>query len=278
MNTEDNKAALSAVSFLLRPLVRMLIRLNIPFGSFAEAARQAYVRVADEEFQINAKKQTTSRIAVLTGLTRKDVARIRDLPEDNDSALNQRFSRCSRVISGWLQDDEYSQQGKPLRLELEDAEPSFRTLVNRYSGDMPMRAMLDELLRIGAVSQEAQQVVLNTAAYVPGGNLADKLAIMGRDGADFIDTIDHNLIHEGAGSRFQLKVEYDNLSDASIEAFRAFSDQHSLALLRQYDAWLAGHDRDQHSHLPGTGRYRAGVGIYYFEQDLCSDAEQEAQS
>ena len=52
-------------------------------------------------------------------------------------------------------------------------------------------AMLDELLRIGAVSQEAQQVVLNTAAYVPGGNLADKLAIMGRDGADFIDTIDH---------------------------------------------------------------------------------------
>ena len=42
MNTEDNKAALSAVSFLLRPLVRMLIRLNIPFGSFAEAARQAY--------------------------------------------------------------------------------------------------------------------------------------------------------------------------------------------------------------------------------------------
>jgi len=269
MNSNDQKAALTALSTLLSPLVRIMIRLNIPFGSFAEAARQAYVRVADEEFQLSGKKQTASRIAVLTGLTRKDVARIRDLPEDNDTALNERFNRCTRVISGWLQDPRFSRNGKPLALVIDGAEPSFKSLVGQFSGDMPMRAVLDELARVGATALDSQgRVRLNKAAYVPSSDQADKLAMLGRDTADLIDTIDHNLTTQGVDTRFQLKVEYDNLSLEAIEAFRRFSDQHSMALLRQYDEWLARHDRDVHHDLPGTGRYRAGVSLFYFEQNL----------
>ena len=269
MNDTDQKAALAAVSTLLRPLVRIMIRLNLPFGSFAEAARQAYVRVADEEFRLQRKKQTASRVAVLTGLTRKEVARIQQLPEQNDSALNQRFNRCSRVISGWLHDTRFAPYGEPLALPLDGDEPNFKTLVTAYSGDMPARAVLDELCRIGATRVDAQeQVTLNQAAYIPTTDQTDKLAMMGRDTADLIDTIDHNLDRSGSDTRFQLKVEYDNLSREAVEAFRRFSDRHSMALLRQYDDWLGQHDRDTHPDLPGSGRYRAGVGLFYFEDEL----------
>ncbi|WP_207062860.1 DUF6502 family protein [Motiliproteus sp. SC1-56] len=278
MQNDDQQAALRAVGILLNPLVRLLIRLNIPFRSFAEVAKQAYVRAAEEGFQLQGRKQTHSRIAVLTGLTRKEVARVRELPAQNDRALSERFNRCSRVISGWLRDEMFSSLGKPKALPFEGEEPCFKTLVQRYSGDMPPRAMLDELFRIGALIRRPNgRLALNKAAFVPTSNIADKLAMLGRDAADLIDTIDHNLEAPSTDSRFQLRVEYDNLSRESAQAFQALSDRQSMALLRQYDEWLAKHDRDTDSEPNGDGRFRVGVGLYYFQQDLSAQTEEEKE-
>lgn len=274
MKSSDQKAALGALGILLRPLVRVLIRLKIPFGSFAEVARQVYVQVADEAFRLEGRKQTQSRIAVLTGLTRKEVARIQALPPDNDSALDERFDRCTRVISGWLQTDGYVRDGQPRALSFEGEEPSFKALVARYSGDMPPRAVMDELMRTGALGQrEDGLLVLRQAAFVPSRDLADKLAMLGRDTADLIDSIAHNLEACPSESRFQLRVAYDNLSREAVDAFRRFSDEHSMALLRRYDEWLAQHDRDEHPELGGTGRFRAGVGLYYLEEEIAEELE-----
>ena len=66
--------SLSAATLqLLRPLVKILLRNNVPHQTLAEWAKQAYVEVAKNEFGIDGKKQTVSRIAILTGLTRKEV-------------------------------------------------------------------------------------------------------------------------------------------------------------------------------------------------------------
>ena len=69
--------ALSAATLrLLRPLVRILLRNNVSHRTFAELAKVAYVEVANAEFGIVGKKQTVSRIAILSGLTRKEVQRL----------------------------------------------------------------------------------------------------------------------------------------------------------------------------------------------------------
>ncbi|MFQ5937243.1 MAG: DUF6502 family protein [Acidiferrobacterales bacterium] len=34
------------------------------------------------------------------------------------------------------------------------------------------------------------------------------------------------------------------------------------------DRWMAEHDRDTRPNVKGTGRKRAGIGIYYFEEDF----------
>ncbi len=276
MKKTDQQAALSALTTLLRPLVRIMIRLNIPFGSFAEVARQVFVQVAAEEFTLDGRKQTNSRIAVLTGLTRKEVLRIQRLPEQDEGALDVRFSRCARVISGWRRDADFSRDGAPLPLSIEDSEPSFRTLVGRYSGDMPVRAVIDELQRVGALETlDNGQVSLLKAAYIPSSDKAEQLAVLGNDIRDLAETVDHNLDAKPELSRFQLKVEYDNLSREAVQLFRELSDRDSLALLKKYDEWLAKHDRDEHPDLPGEGRYRAGVGIFFFEEALLPDNNQE---
>ena len=75
--TEDLKKAISsAIVKLLRPLIKIVLRNNIPYGTFVELAKWVYVDVASNKFSITGRKLTDSRIAIITGLTRKEVKRI----------------------------------------------------------------------------------------------------------------------------------------------------------------------------------------------------------
>ncbi len=269
MELQPQSTILAAVARLLKPLVRLLLRHGIPFQAVSEVLKQTYVTVADEKFRLPGKKQTNSRIAVITGLHRKDVLRIKRLTPLNTAALDASYNRASRVISGWLRDAAYcDDSGQPAALPLEGKAASFSGLVSQYSGDMPVRAVLDELIRVGAVEKTANTIRLLVPAYVPATGSEAKLAILGSDVSDLIDTIDYNLDEGIPDSRFQLKVSYDNLSGDAVREFKRLSDRKSLQLLKQFDAWLAQHDRDQHPELEGDGRYRAGVGIYFFEECL----------
>lgn len=59
---------------LLKPLVRMVLRYGYTFADFAEVARSVFVEVADDDFALTRSKQTTARIAMLTGTQRKVVS------------------------------------------------------------------------------------------------------------------------------------------------------------------------------------------------------------
>jgi hypothetical protein len=232
-----------------------------------ELARRTYVDVAMSELAIPGKKQTVSRVSVLTGLTRKDVQRIlkKEAPLERDTG--ERYNRAARVLTGWIRDSEYTDsKGEPLTLPIEDPAKGFNTLVRRYSGDIPARAVLDELVRVGAVERIANnRIRLLARAYIPSASQLDKLGILGTDVADLIHTIDHNLEKGSSDPRFQRKVMYDNLPKEIIEEFRALSAKQSQQLLEQLDAWLVKRDRDASPTTKGTGRVRAGIGVYYFE-------------
>ena len=93
--------ALSAATLrLLRPLVRILLRNNVSHRTFAELAKLVYAEVANAEFGIPGKKQTISRIAILSGLTRKEVQRLLTQPTDTESAVEEEYHRAARVITG----------------------------------------------------------------------------------------------------------------------------------------------------------------------------------
>ncbi len=135
-----------------------------------------------------------------------------------------------------------------------------------YSGDVPYRAILDELVRVGTVRiTKDQQVEMITAAYVPSGGELEKIGILGTDVQHLLDTIDHNLRSDSASPRYQRKVAYNNLPIEVLPRFRQLSATRAQALLEELDRWLADHDRDTHPDVDGTERWEAGLGIYYFE-------------
>jgi len=266
-----------AIEQLLRPLVRLLLRHAVPFAAFEEMAKRVYVDTALNDFAIPDRKPSGSRVAVLTGLTRKEVQRLLAAPEQDDNTVSERYNRAARVLTGWIRDADFrDRKGEPLELEIE-GEHGFATLVRRYSGDMPSRAVLDELLRVGAVEQlEDARLRIRSRAFVPQRSQADKIGILGRDVADLIATIDHNLQHGATDPRFQRKVMYHSIPASALPAFRRGSAADAQALLEKLDRWLAAHDVDDPKDASPLPRARVGLGIYYFEEHLEETGRQGA--
>ncbi|MCC6543636.1 MAG: hypothetical protein IT392_03930 [Nitrospirae bacterium] len=275
MRQNEKKTLLSAIVSLLQPLVRILLRNGVPYGTFVDLAKNVYVKVAMEEFGLPNRKQTASRVSILTGLTRKEVSRVEGVSDTGNEETINRYNRAARVITGWVRDSIFcDNHGNPADLKIEGPGVSFSELVRTYSGDMPVRAVLDELDRVGAIDRRPNgRIRLIERAYIPAEGNVEKLAILGTDVRDLISTIDNNITKD-PGSRFlQRKVSYDNLPQEVLPEIRRLSAEKGQLLLEELDAVLSQHDRDVNPTVVGTGRQRAGIGIYYFEDDTMKRGE-----
>lgn len=276
-STAFDKAMSAAIKRLLYPLVKLLLRQKMPFGAFDDLAKQVYVDVADKEFSLPGRKQSVSRISVVTGLSRKEVKRVRELELASDASVIARYNRAARVVAGWRRDpDFHDSHQQPANLPLEsDSGASFASLVKQFSGDMPARAVRDELVNAGTCELiEGNTIRLLSPAYVPTTSDIEKLGILGTDVADLLATIGYNITRNNQPPRFQRKVCYDNLPSDAAAAFQEFANQRAQSLLEEFDQWLAARDRDTGSPVSvndaggdGDDRLRAGFGIYYFEAE-----------
>jgi hypothetical protein len=110
---------------------------------------------------------------------------------------------------------------------------------------------------------------------VPPTGEDEKLAILGTDVADLIATIAHNVYADGSELRYQRKVVYDNVPVQAMPRLRAMSARRGQKLLEQIDSWLSQQDRDMNPEVEGSGRMRAGVGVFYFEEPIDPDQNDE---
>lgn len=253
---------MQAARRVLRPLVRILLRNGIPSDALTGVVRQTYVDVAEEEFGIDGKKQTTARIAVLTGLNRKEVARLRGnpAPDRTDEAWR---NRAANVLAAWLRDKDFQdRKGDPLDLPLAGDGPTFSDLVRRHSGDMYPRSIADELVRLGAVEEIDGRLRMTARGYVPGADPERIIDILGIDTSEFIETIDHNLQQERDAERLlQLKVLCDNLPAEHLEEFNRYSTRLSRPVLEELARWLS--ERDMGTDWSGEDdRLQVGLGVY----------------
>jgi hypothetical protein len=274
MSDEPQSPVNRAILRIMRPLVRVMLRNGLAYADFAALVKGVFVEVASEEFDLPGKKQSVSRISVLTGINRKEVKRLLELPPE--SADSRDNNRAARVVSGWMRDDDFIQadgSARPLPLAGTDSAPGFDTLVKRYSGDMPVRSILDELVRVGAARVDDGEVQLTASGYVPNTSNDEMLRLSAEGASDLLKTIDHNLHGQQPVSRLQLSVAYDDVPQAGVELFRNLSREKSLELLKQLDRFLATQDRSVNPSVSGDGRYRTGLGIYYFEEPIEPDGD-----
>lgn len=251
---------------LLRPLVRLMLRNGVTFQAFAELAKSVFVEIAAEEFRIAGRKQSDSRISVITGLTRKEVKRITNTEKPQHAEEFVRYNRAARVISGWLQDERFTDRhGEPRDLQFDGKSPSFQELVRNYSGDAPARAVLDELERVGAAARLSDgRVTLLTRAYIPQVDDADKVAVLGTTVFNLLDTIEHNFWGEGGEPYFQRMIANRAIPADQVGEFHMLAQRKGQQLLESLDQWLSEHEvRGEREYATDTRH--VGLGMYYFE-------------
>ena len=197
--TEPLKRAVhQALLRMLLPLASLLLELGIGIGEFLSVAKLAYVRAARNQVK-DARgamlRPNATRISVVTGLTRKDVASILAAGDDEPAVSPRGRHRAERVLSGWWSDSQFQDEfGRPAVLREQGPGKSFEALCERYSGDPRFSAILEELIRVRAVKQSADGRVAAlsrthaTVRWDPEGVLE-----LGEELAEHLQTLLHNL-------------------------------------------------------------------------------------
>jgi len=254
-----------ALSRLLAPLVRLLLSHGVTHPFLANLLKRVYVEVAEREFTIEGRPQTTSRLSLLTGIHRKDVKRLREQPAEGQG-VPRSVSLGAQLVSRWIGLDEYRDADGPRplpRLAPADGGPSFESLVESVSKDIRPRAVLDEWLRLGVAHVDEQdRISLNTGAFVPARGFDEKAHYLGRSVADHIAAAGRNLAG-AAPPLLERSVYYDELSEASVAELSELSRRLGADALEEVNRRaLELQTRDASS--AGAHR-RMSFGVYFYE-------------
>lgn len=229
-----SSALISAIRHLLRPLVKILLARSVAYPFMSNLLKSIYVEVAAEEFRLQGRPQTDSRISLLSGVHRKDVKRLR--PEAmQEQTIPPAVSLSARLVKLWATDPERLDETgrhRPLpRLMSEGGAESFEALVGSVSKDIRSRVILDEWLRTSiAYIDEEGRVCLNADAFLKGGGFDEKAYYFGQNVHDHLSAAAHNLT--GLSPQFlERAVQYDKLTPESAAELAALSRKLGLQAL-----------------------------------------------
>lgn len=275
MHNANRDIVYSAIREFMKPIVRLLMRHGVGYREFSEICKSSFVEIASDEFGIRGRKTNMSRVAVMTGLSRKEVRKIRDALESGDMSTITRTRRPELVLSIWHTHPEFmDRRHKPKRIRFDGAGATFCDLVARVGGDIPPRAMLIELLRAGSVVEEGEKLRAVSRSYVPESDDPQTFLLASDAIHDLVSTIHHNLSCDDPETRyFQRHVYSEKIPKAHRTRFRKLARERGQLLLQDLNSWLAereyvsgtivGDDKDVESA-------RIGVGVYYFDHTISS--------
>lgn len=259
MSNGLKKSAFSAFRLLMRPIASLMLCCGVTWKELAELMKLVYVEAATEEYGKHGRPTNASRVAILTGLSRREVKRVRDLLTDTDPAPLEKINHASRVLSGWYQDSEFlDAKGAPRLLEVE-GEYGFEGLMRRYAPDIPVTAMLKELEQVGSVSRTpAGRLRARSRFYMPDPMDPESILRTGSVVHDIAQTIAHNVIRGDEPRWLEGRATNLRVKRSAMDEFREYLEHCGMVLLEDADRWLTDHEATD----PDEKTVRLGAGVY----------------
>ncbi|MFO1386336.1 MAG: DUF6502 family protein [Chitinivorax sp.] len=262
-----NVVLLQQADALLRPLVRLLIANGGTYPQLISVLKDVFIEEARLALQSSGRKDTDSALALLTGVHRKE---IRNRASRTGEVLPD-LTLASQVYTRWLTDAGYRDvHGKPLPLARSGDAPSFESLARAVSKDLHPRTLLDELLRLGLVRLEQDQVLLNGDAFVPQAGFAEKLSMLVANVSDHLAAGAHNLMQQNP-PLLEQSVFADQLQPASVLQLQQLARQ-----LWQQDFKTMVNEASRLCAVDETqgGQQRVRFGVYFYAEPMNHGAEQ----
>jgi hypothetical protein len=251
----------------LAPLIRLWLGNGIGFTEISKALRSGFIDLAEQELESHQRKATDAAVSLLSGVHRKEVKSHRSDKQSPKSPnlVDKELSYAEQVFTKWATDAAYlTTEGKPASLPLGGPAPSFETLVSAITKDFSKRTVLDELLRLGLVTEIDDTVTPLSEAMVPKSGTLDLAKYFHQHIRDHLAAGAANLLAVGKDEKapyLEHSMYVNGVSDASIEMlshlaktqWKQVFDASVNAAQQRYEI-----DR-QHDH---RGRLRFGVYIY----------------
>src|SRR6185295_9703328 len=181
---------------ILDPLATLFLRLGVGAGEFATLCKISYVHAAAEANRLANGRVNRSRVAVVTGLTRPEVARLLAPRTNGAKKRVWHRHRAARVLDGWYSDVAFQgKRGQPLALPLKGSR-SFEALVRKYAGDIPVKAVLQVLSDASALSTTKAGLIRakrRQIAWRPYHSQA--VEEIGKKAESYLRVLLHNLEH-----------------------------------------------------------------------------------
>lgn len=262
------QVVLDAVLRALAPLVRLLLRHGVTYTAFAAALKPVFLQVAQQELAARGMARTDSALTLLSGVHRRDVRRLlRGATDADEVGFDASLGVVAEVVGRWMSDPAWlGPDDRPRRLPRSGA-GSFDTLVASVSQDVRPRAVLDELLRLGAAQEVDDGVALLEQGFAPRQGLPEMAAVMAANVHDHAAAVAANL--QGEANFLEQAVYVDALAAPSVDELakvarkawaRAFREVMHTARQR-FDA-----DRAAPSGEAAAPTHRARFGVYFYSE------------
>lgn len=247
------------IELLLRPIVRFCLERAIKFQEFSEVSRHLFVRCAQDSLRKGGHESNVSRVAVATGLRRREVARI----FSEQDTIAPEPGMLHKVIGHWLGSDRFSDHGKPKKLAFKGAGSEFAELVHSVSQDLNAYTVLFELERLGMVRKEESALALVKDTLNPGKDVKRSVELLAADMGDLISAVEENVFDEPMVPNHHVKTHYDNIVVEALPKIRKWMLKHGTKFHREARAYLSKFDRDLHPQLRAkAGNARVAIGSF----------------
>lgn len=269
-NNSVQQKVLTAIKRVLKPLIRLALAQGVNYPMILETLKTVFVQVAEEDFKLEKREQTDSRISLLTGLHRKDVHRLRGQPQDsqNQSIL---ATLGSQLVGLWISDPNFIDSDgnpKPLpRLASTGGDLSFERLVACVSKDIRARPVLDEWLRLGVVRIDDNDCVcLNSDAFVPSAGLEEKLFFFQQNIHDHIAATAHNLMNI-TPPMLERCVYYDAMTPDAISELKVLAETQGMIALKAVNKRAIELQSESTATTEADQRFTFAVYFYHEKED-----------
>lgn len=258
---------LDALGRLLEPIVLLLLKSGITWREFADLAKLRFVQVATNEFGIRGRPTNASRVAILTGIDRREVRKVR-LATVGQPALDPGFmSKPTQVLDGWFHDPTFrTPGGKPRDLQVSEGDDSFAALVRCYAPGIPHVAMIKELRSVGAIEELSDgRLRALKRNYIPREFSDNQIRLWGSVLQDLGTTFEHNISRDATDPpRFERRAISLRVDARALPQFREMVEREGQAFLERIDDWITAHEVGSSADQRDTG-IRLGVGVYHIQ-------------
>jgi hypothetical protein len=261
---------LNALLTALRPLARALLRAGVGYREFEEISKAAFVDIATKDYGLRGRPTNISRVAVMTGLTRKEVRRLRDKTAKGESTVVVRSTPMAVILHRWYTDEAFlDQSGQPRVLSFDGSGTTFSVLVKNFGGDIPPGAMRTELKRIKAVEELDDGSLRVLKRNVSGLDVHDKLiAGLAVSLYPVALAIAHNTNTKSDGESWILRTAAtDRIRENDISRLRRISADRLAEFAESIDDLFVAYETLHEGEHSEPAERAVGIGVYYFEED-----------